>query len=119
MAGGNRGHDEVDSALYIQGQKHRITARIRRCLEWHQAIEPINGHLKIFVRPGRNRLKRIEGDNMNVLIRCTGHKLQLILKCLAGQLCLNIFSFSNSVGMLPETGAVRATKYGFGALYVV
>ena len=49
MAGGNRGHDEVDSALYIQGQKHRITDRIRRCLEWHQAIEPINGHLKIFV----------------------------------------------------------------------
>ena len=58
----------------------------------------------------------MEGDNMNVLLSCTGHKLQLI-QMLAGQLC-PIFSLSVSVGILLETGTVRA-KYGFGALYVV
>ena len=36
---------------------------------------------------------------------------------LAGQLCL-IFWLSISVGILLETGTVRA-EYGFGALYVV
>ena len=53
---------------------------------------------------------------MNVLLSCTGHKLQLI-QMLAGQL-RPIFSLSISVGILLETGTVRA-KYGFRALYVV
>ena len=57
MDRGYRSHGEVDSVVYISGQRHGVTARIRRCLKRRQAIEPNFGHLKHDGWLGRNHLK--------------------------------------------------------------
>ncbi len=67
---GDRGHDEVDSAVYISGQKRGVTDRIRRCMKRRQAIEPSIGHMKHDGWLGSNYLKGTEGDSMNVLLSC-------------------------------------------------
>lgn len=112
---GYRGHDEVDSTVYISGQRRGVTARIRRCLKRRQAIEPIIGHLKTDGWLGRNHLKGTEGDSMNVLLSCAGHNLRLILKHLRDS-CARIFcrSIFHLINRLKR--ALSGAKYGFGAL---
>ena len=103
---GYRGHDEVDSAVYISGQKRGITAHIRKCLKRPQAIEPIIGHLKHDGWLGRNHLKGTEGDSMNVLLSCAGHNLRLILKRLR-ESCARIFCRSVFRWIIhPKAGAL-------------
>ena len=112
---GYRGHDEVDSTVYISGQKRGVTARIRRCQKRRQAIEPIIGHLKHDGWLGRNHLKGAEGDSMNVLLSCAGHNLRLILKRLRDD-CARIFCRSVFRRMIRQKRTPSSAKYGFGAL---
>ena len=90
MDRGYRGHDEVDSAVYISGQKRGVTTRIRRCLKRRQAIEPIIAHLKHDGWLECDHLKGTQGDSMNVLLSCAEHNLRLILKRLRDS-CARIF----------------------------
>ena len=77
---GYRGHEEVETPVYISGQKRGIkTQRLKRSLKRRQAIEPVIGHMKADGLLGRNFLKRTEGDQVNVLLSCAGHNLRLIL----------------------------------------
>ena len=77
---GYRGHEEVETTVYISGQKRGIkTQRLKRSLKRRQAIEPVIGHLKADGLMGRNFLKGAEGDQANVLLSCAGHNLRLIL----------------------------------------
>ena len=112
---GYRGHDEVDSAVYISGQKRGVTARIRRCLKRRQAIEPIISHLKHDGWLGRNHLKGTEGDSMNVLLSCAGHNLRLILKRLRDS-CARIFCRSVFRWIIHHQREFLGAKYGFGVL---
>ena len=98
-----RGHDEVDGAVYISGQKRRVTTRIRKCLKRRQAIEPIIGHLKHDGWLVRNHLKGTEGDSMNVLLSCAGHNLRLILKRLRDR-CARIFLAQFFPGLFTKKG---------------
>ena len=60
---GYRGHEEVETTVYISGQKRGIkTQRLKRSLKRRQAIEPVIGHLKADGLMGRNHLKGAEGD---------------------------------------------------------
>ena len=77
---GYRGHEEMETTVYISGQKRGITTqRLKRSLKRRQAIEPVIGHLKADGLLGRNFLKGTEGDQINVLLSCAGHNLRLIL----------------------------------------
>ena len=77
---GYRGHGEVETTVYLSGQKRGIkTQRLKRSLKRRQAIEPVIGHLKADGLLGRNHLKGTEGDQVNVLLSCAGHNLRLIL----------------------------------------
>ena len=75
-----RGHDEVESAAYISGQKRGVTPRLRRCMKYRQAIKPVIRHLKNDRWVGRNHLKDRVGDYINVLPSCAGYNLRLVLK---------------------------------------
>ena len=75
---GYRGHGETVTTVYISGQKRGITTqRLKRSLKRRQAIEPVIGHLKADGLLGRNFLKGIQGDQINVLLSCAGHNLRL------------------------------------------
>ena len=94
---GYRGHDEGEASVYLSGQRRGIvTRRLRRCLRRRQAIEPVIGHLKSDGHLGRNWLKGVEGDRMNVLLCCAGHNLRLILRRLR-DFCLWILGLGCSV----------------------
>ena len=87
---GYRGHDEIDSAVYLSGLKRWVSSRIKRCVKRCLAIEPIIYHLKTDGWLERNHLKGTESDSINVLLNCAGHNLRLILKRLK-ELCANFF----------------------------
>jgi hypothetical protein len=73
---GHRGHDYGHShRLYRSGQKRGVTAAIKKELKRRAVVEPLIGHLKNEGHLGRNYLKGIEGDKINVLL--TGRRLQL------------------------------------------
>ena len=77
---GYRGHGVEDAQVYLSGQRRGVTTqRLKRCLKRRQAIEPIIGHLKRDGWLGRNHLKGVAGDHMNVVLSCAGHNLRLIL----------------------------------------
>ncbi len=62
-----------------------MTVTISRGLdddERRQAIEPVICHLKSDGHLGRNWLRGMEGDRMNVLLCGAGHNLRLILRWL-------------------------------------
>ncbi len=78
---GYRGHGETQTTVYVSGQKRGIkTQRLKCSLKRREAIEPVIGHLKSDGLLGRNYLKGIQGDQMNVLLSCAGHNLRLILR---------------------------------------
>ena len=112
---GYRGHDEVDRAVYLSGQERGVTARIRRCLKRRQAIEPVTSHLKHDGWLGRNHLKSIQGDSMNVLLSCAGHNLRLLLKRLRDS-CAPIFYRSIFSRIIRQIRALCEAKFGFAAL---
>ena len=77
---GYRGHGVEDAQVYLSGQRRGVTTqRLKRRLKRRQAIEPIIGHLKRDGWLGRNHLKGVAGDHMNVVLSCAGHNLRLIL----------------------------------------
>ena len=57
-----------------------MTRRLKRCPRRRQAIEPVIGHLKQDGWLGRNWLKGVTGDHLNMVLSCAGHKLRLILR---------------------------------------
>ena len=89
---------------------------------WQQAIEPVIGHLKSDGHLGRNWLKGVEGDRMNVLLCCAGHNLRLILRRLR-DFCLWILGLGCSVcdalgirGHPGRTGRWKTPAYGHGGV---
>ena len=104
---GYRGHDETASMVYISGQKRGIkTQRLKRSLKRRQAIEPVIGHLKADGLLGRNHLKGIQGDQLNVLLSCAGHNLRLILRRLRFFLSRKKDTYT---GLAPLVGARSAS----------
>ena len=78
---GYSGHGESLSRIYISGQKHGITIRrLERSLKRRQAIELVISLLKSDDLLGRNYVKGMLGDQINVLLCCAGHNLRLVLK---------------------------------------
>ncbi|MYF98471.1 hypothetical protein F4212_04955 [Candidatus Poribacteria bacterium] len=120
---GYRGHAEGEASVYLSGQRRGIVARrLRRCLRRRQAIEPVIDHLKSDGHLGRNWLKGVEGDRMNVLLCCAGHNLRLILRRLRF-FCLWILGLGCSVcgalvimRCLGSTGRWETPAYGHGGV---
>jgi IS5 family transposase len=80
---GYRGHDyEHPHRVYRSGQKRGVTAAIRKELKRRAVVEPLIGHLKNEGHLGRNYLKGIEGDKINVLRSKAGYNFRLLLKWL-------------------------------------
>ena len=78
---GYRGHGEIQTTVYVSGQKRGIkTQRLKCSLKRREAIKPVIGHLKSDGLMGRNYLKGAQGDQMNVMLSCAGHNLRLILR---------------------------------------
>ena len=76
---GYRGHGEIDTQVFISGQRRGVTRTIKKELKRRSAIEPEIGHMKNDGRLGRCYLKGREGDAMNVLLVACGHNLRKIL----------------------------------------
>jgi IS5 family transposase len=80
---GYRGHDyEHPHRVYRSGQKRGVTAAIKKELKRRAVVEPLIGHLKNEGHLGRNYLKGIEGDKINVLRSKAGYNFRLLLKWL-------------------------------------
>ena len=79
---GYRGHDVDYVTVFKARQKRGVTHSIRRELKRRNAIEPIIGHMKNDGLMGRNHLKGIQGDAINVILCGAGQNLRLILRYL-------------------------------------
>lgn len=80
---GYRGHDYGHPhRVYRSGQKRGVTTAIKKELKRRAVVEPLIGHLKNEGHLGRNYLKGIEGDKINVLLTAAGYNFRLLLKWL-------------------------------------
>ena len=104
-----RGYDEADSAVYISGQKRGVVARIGKCLNRRQTIEPIIGHLKHDGWSGRKHLKDTQGVSMNVRVRvsCAGYNPRVLLKRFRDSCTRYFLSLNFSLDYSPKTSAFR------------
>ena len=64
-----------------------ITPTIRRELRWRAAIERVVGHMRTDGHLGRNFLRGVEGDAINVILAGVGHNLRLLRRWLLALLC--------------------------------
>lgn len=80
---GYRGHSVTDREVYISGMKKGMTAWLYKKLKRRQSIEPHIGHMKNEGKLGRNFLKGILGDVLNVTLCGVGHNLKLIARKIA------------------------------------
>lgn len=79
---GYRGHDyQGDADIHITGQRGKESAgpALRKRKKRRAAVEPKIGHMKSDHRMGRNFLKGIEGDRINVLLAGIGANLRKLL----------------------------------------
>ena len=80
---GYRGHDyPYKFKVFKSGQKRGVTAAIKKELRRRSVIEPVIGHMKNEGRLGRNYLKGIMGDKLNVLLVAAGYNFKIILRWL-------------------------------------
>jgi hypothetical protein len=66
-----------------------VRGTIKRELKRRSVVEPIIGHLKSDHALGRNFLKGIDGDKINVLLAGIGYNFRLLLRWLRF-FCFNI-----------------------------
>jgi IS5 family transposase len=78
---GYRGHDyEGESEVIVDQQRRgRIKASLWRWMKRRSAIEPTIGHLKSDRRMDRNRLKGIEGDQINAVLSAAAMNFKKLL----------------------------------------
>ena len=91
---GYRGHKAPEAyrlKVYTQGQKRRMTDRIRREMKRRSAVEPVIGHLKSEHRMDRNYLAHRSGDAANAVLAAAGYNFRLLLTWLA-LLCAQILA---------------------------
>lgn len=80
---GYRGHDyEHPHRVYRSGQKRGVTTAIKKELKRRAVVEPLIGHLKNEGHLGRNYLKGVAGDKINVLLTAAGYNFRLLLRWL-------------------------------------
>lgn len=68
--------------VFKSGQKRGIKGTIKKELRRRGVVEPIIGHLKSDHALGRNVLKGIDGDKVNVLLAGIGYNFRLLLRWL-------------------------------------
>jgi IS5 family transposase len=79
---GYRGHNappERKFAVYVAGQKRRVTEQIKRAFKRRAAIEPVIGHLKDDHRMGRNYLAHATGDAINAVLAAAGYNFRRLV----------------------------------------
>jgi IS5 family transposase len=103
---GYRGHDADKGRVFISRQKRGLTPTIRRELRRRNGIEPVIGHMKEDGHLGRNFLRGVEGDAVNVVLAAAGHNLRLLRRWLARLLALLLGLLSAA----HRTGAVRLPR---------
>ena len=79
---GYRGHNVEDTQVFKARQKRGVTSSIRKELKRRNAIEPIIGHMKNDGHLGRNYLKGVDGDAINVILCGAGQNIRLTLRYL-------------------------------------
>jgi IS5 family transposase len=104
---GYKGHNAPEPyrfKVFIQGQKRRVTAAIKRQLRRRSAVEPVIGHLKNEHRMTRNRLVGSHGDAANAVLAAVGYNFRLLLKWLwlLCALILTRLAATNSPAMSPQ-----------------
>ncbi|AOO85146.1 IS5 family transposase [Bosea vaviloviae] len=104
---GYKGHNAPEPyrfKVFIQGQKRRVTAAIKRQLRRRSAVEPVIGHLKNEHRMTRNRLAGSHGDAANAVLAAVGYNFRLLLKWLwlLCALTLTRLAGTNSPAMSPQ-----------------
>jgi IS5 family transposase len=79
---GYRGHNyRGDAQVYVDKRRRGRTAKsLWRWMKRRAAIEPGIGHLKREHRMDRNRLKGVEGDQINAILSATGMNFWKLLK---------------------------------------
>lgn len=94
---GYRGHDyPYKFKVFKSGQKCGVTAAIKKELRRRSVIEPVIGHMKNEGRLGRNYLKGIMGDKLNVLLVAAGYNFKIILRWLRKIFCSILFMLFGS-----------------------
>jgi IS5 family transposase len=94
---GYRGHDyPYKFKVFKSGQKRGVTAANKKELRRRSVIEPVIGHMKNEGRLGRNYLKGILGDKLNVLLVAAGYNFKIILRWLRKIFCSILFMLFGS-----------------------
>ena len=88
---GYRGHNIEDTQVFKARQKRGVTSSIQKELKRRNAIESIIGHMKNDGHLGRNYLKGVDGDAINVILCGAGQNIRLTLRYLR-MFCLGICS---------------------------
>ena len=68
------------SNIFVPKPDKNITKKQRKKHSSRAAVEPVIGHLKQDYRLCRNYLKRIKGDNMNVILAAAAMKVKRVMK---------------------------------------
>lgn len=94
---GYRGHGySGDVNVHVDKRRRGRTAKsLWRWMKRRAAIEPGIGHLKRGHRMDRNRLKGIEGDQINAVLSAAGMNFSKLLRAIAAFLRLVKMSFSD------------------------
>jgi IS5 family transposase len=80
-----------ETRRFISGQKRGVKGVIKQKLRRRSAVEPVIGHLKRGHRLGRNFLKGVSGDQINVILAAAGSNLSKLLAVLFFKDFLNTF----------------------------
>jgi IS5 family transposase len=82
---GYKGHNapaEHKFKVYIQKQKRKMTAQIKRILRRRAAVEPVIGHGKNEHRMDRNYLAHSQGDAVNAVMAAAGYNFRRLIRWL-------------------------------------
>lgn len=87
---GYRGHGYKGRCEVHIATRHRkrMPKSMKKWLKRRNAIEPVFGHAKQEHRMGRNRLKGVYGDKLNVILAACGYNMRKLLKMWAVSLYL-------------------------------
>ena len=83
---GYRGIAVASVAIWLSGQKRRVTSAIKKAILRRSAIEPAIGHMNNDGRLRRNWLMGNLGDALHAVLCGAGHNLCMILRAL--RLCI-------------------------------
>lgn len=111
------GDTTIITPATMRGTEGSTRKRLRRALRRRQVVEATIGRLKFLHRLGRNFLKGLPGDSMNILLAAAGNNFRAWLRSfwlVLQTLAILLLSAGRHCGVHPVARANLATARGYG-----